>query len=105
MPVHPTQLYSSFNAFLLCLIVLAFHPMRSRDGQTLALLLTLYPITRFLLELIRTDEPMQFGTMMTISQLVSIGVVTVAVLIWVSGFRRPAGRCDDFERLAKPASS
>ncbi|MCG8584518.1 MAG: prolipoprotein diacylglyceryl transferase, partial [Pirellulales bacterium] len=53
--VHPTQVYSSINAALICLLMLAVYPYRMRDGQVIALMLTIYPITRFLLEIIRTD--------------------------------------------------
>ena len=56
LPVHPTQLYSSINAFLLCFFLLAFEPFKRHDGMVFALMLTIYPMARFLLEIIRTDE-------------------------------------------------
>ncbi|MFH1921289.1 MAG: prolipoprotein diacylglyceryl transferase family protein, partial [Planctomycetota bacterium] len=59
-PVHPTQVYSTVNAFLLCLFLLAYAPYSRRDGELWAMFLTLYPLTRFLLEMIRTDEPAVF---------------------------------------------
>ncbi len=90
-PVHPTQLYSSLNALLLCLFLIAYAPFRRRDGELFALLLTLYPITRFVLEIIRTDEAAVFGTGLSISQNVSLLVLAAAVGVWAYVLRRPKG--------------
>ena len=56
LPVHPTQLYSFIDSMLLCVFLLAYYPFRRRDGELTALTLTLHPISRFLLEIIRIDE-------------------------------------------------
>ena len=82
MPVVPSQLYSSCNAFFLFLVVWFAFPFRNRDGQIFALLFTLYPITRFMLEIIRADEGSQFGTSLTISQIVSLAILFGAGLMW-----------------------
>ena len=89
LPTRPVQIYSAINAAVLCLLLIAWHPYRRRDGELILVLLTLYPITRFLLELIRTDEPGRFGTALTISQWVSLGIVSIAVVLWVTLWRRP----------------
>ena len=81
-PVHPTQIYSSINAALICLLMLAIYPYRTRDGQVIALMLTIYPITRFLLEIIRTDESAVFGSGMSISQNVSVLLILGIVGLW-----------------------
>ena len=62
-----------------------YYPFRRHSGEVLALLLILYPLGRFLLEIIRTDEGGQFGTALTISQWVSIGTIVVgfSVLLYV----------------------
>jgi phosphatidylglycerol:prolipoprotein diacylglycerol transferase len=90
-PVHPTQIYSSINAALLCLLLWAFYPLRRRDGEVFALLLSLYPVTRFLLEIVRADEPGQLGTPLTISQIVSLALLGLAILLWGYLLRRPRG--------------
>ncbi|NUQ64082.1 MAG: prolipoprotein diacylglyceryl transferase [Pirellulales bacterium] len=90
-PVHPTQLYSALDSLLLCLFLIAYHPFRRRDGELFALLLTLYPITRFLLEIIRTDEASVFGTGLSISQNVSLIVLAAAVGVWIYVLRQPLG--------------
>jgi hypothetical protein len=89
-PVHPTQLYSSANAFVLCLFLLAYAPFRRRDGEILAWFLTLYPITRFLLETIRTDEPPTF-TGLTTAGNVSVIVLSCALALWIHVLRKPRG--------------
>jgi len=90
-PVHPTQLYSSINGALLCLLLLAYAPFRRRDGELIALMLTVYPITRYLIEDIRTDEAAVFGTGLSISQNVSIGVLIAAGVLWWWVLRQQPG--------------
>jgi phosphatidylglycerol:prolipoprotein diacylglycerol transferase len=90
-PVHPTQIYSAIDAGLLSWLLWSFFPFRTRDGQCIALLLTIHPITRFLLEVIRTDEPAVFGTGLSISQNISILLLACAAVLWWYLSRRPAG--------------
>jgi phosphatidylglycerol:prolipoprotein diacylglycerol transferase len=90
-PVHPTQIYSALNGLVLCLFLLAYAPFRQRDGEIWAMFLTLYPITRFLLEIIRTDEPGVFGTGLSISQVVSLILLVCAVAFWAHVWMKPPG--------------
>jgi phosphatidylglycerol---prolipoprotein diacylglyceryl transferase len=90
-PIHPAQLYSAIDAFLLCLFLLAWDPYRKREGELTALLLTLHPISRFLLEIIRVDESAVFGTTMSISQNISLGILAGAVVCWIVVLSRPKG--------------
>lgn len=87
-PVHPTQIYSSINAALLCLVLWFAYPFRKRPGDILLLLLSCYAVTRFLLEAIRTDEAGQLGTALTISQLVSIVALALCVGTWLVRLER-----------------
>ena len=87
-PVHPTQLYSSINGFLLFLLLLAFAHFRWRDGAVWAMLLTLYPITRIMLERIRTDEPPVWAGMTTAENVSLVLLVCVAIL-WIHILRSP----------------
>ncbi|OHB69450.1 MAG: hypothetical protein A2V70_02825 [Planctomycetes bacterium RBG_13_63_9] len=91
-PVHPTQIYSSINALLLCLLLLAYDPFRRRDGELIALLLSIYPVARFLLEMIRTDESPVFHTGMSISQNASLLLLVCAAALWFYILRQPAGK-------------
>jgi phosphatidylglycerol:prolipoprotein diacylglycerol transferase len=81
-PVHPTQVYSAIDAGLLGWLLWSFYPFRRRDGEVLALMLSIHPITRFLLEIIRTDEPAVFGTGMSISQNMSVTLLVCGVAMW-----------------------
>ncbi len=80
--VHPTQIYSAIDAGLLGWLLWAWFPFRTRDGQCIALMLTIHPVTRFLLEVIRTDEPAVFGTGLSISQNLSVGLLVFAAGLW-----------------------
>ncbi len=87
--IHPTQLYSAINALLLCLVLLAWEPFARRDGELFALLLTIYPVTRFLIEMVRDDEPTIWITGLTISQNVSLLLLCGAAGFWWYLSRRP----------------
>ncbi len=90
--VHPAQLYSAIHALLLCLFLLAYDPYCRRDGQLFATLLTIYPISRFLLEIIRTDEAAMWSTGLSISQNVSILLLAGIAILWVYVLSRPPRR-------------
>jgi phosphatidylglycerol:prolipoprotein diacylglycerol transferase len=87
--LHPTQLYSSLDGFLLYLLTAAYFPFRPRNGAVIALGALTYPISRFAIESLRADELGQFNTSLTISQWISILIFSVGVLfaLWLS--RRP----------------
>ena len=91
LPIHPTQLYSALDATLLALVLWMLYPFRRRDGEIFAVLITVYPISRFLLEMIRSDEPGQFGTSLTISQWISLGIFFAAAGFWYFVEARPQG--------------
>ena len=101
-PVHPTQLYSAIDAAILGCLLWTFFPLRRRDGEAIALLLTIHPITRFLLEIIRTDEPKKFGPGLTISQTVSLGLFACGVALWLYLSRQPRGLIWPISRSAEP---
>lgn len=71
LPVHPTQIYSAVTAGLIALLLNALYWRRKRDGQVILTLLLIEPVTRILLELIRTDNPIE-SSGLTISQEIGI---------------------------------
>ena len=88
--LHPTQIYSSINAFLLAWLLAAYFPRRRHTGEVFALGCVLYPITRFIIEFLRADEMGQFRTGLTISQLTSLGVATAgAIMLFVLSLQEP----------------
>lgn len=88
--VHPTQLYSALDGLLIFFFLWCYFPLRRRDGEVAAWLLTIAPATRFLMEFVRTDEPaMLWG--LTLSQLIGLGLLLGGVVLWVVVLRRPKG--------------
>lgn len=96
---HPTQVYSAINAALLALVLWYFWTVREFEGQVFGLMLILYPIGRFVMELIRQDEAGQFGTELTISQWVSIGMLILGVAIFMGA--RMLGKRSSQSRLSQ----
>jgi phosphatidylglycerol:prolipoprotein diacylglycerol transferase len=90
LAVHPTQLYSSFNAFVLAgILLLTWLKLgRSKPGVVMSLLLVLYGINRFFLETIRDDNPFEDAWWAiykggTVSQNISIYMVIAGVVLLV----------------------
>ncbi len=105
LPVHPTQLYTSAGAAVLCLI-LYFFWRRSQNagssktagkiftqpGSTFALMFVLYGLARFLIEFLRDDNPFEFDSL-TISQIIGITMVIFgAVLMLILQIMKPKTR-------------
>ncbi len=90
--LQPTQIYSAVNAVVLMCFFLTYSQFRRRDGEVFALWISIYPVTRFLLEIIRTDEAAMFGTGLSISQIVSAILLVSVVAIWIIVLRQPRGK-------------
>jgi phosphatidylglycerol---prolipoprotein diacylglyceryl transferase len=89
VPVHPAQLYATIDAALLALILWLYFPFRRREGEVFAIMLIVHPVSRFFLEMIRVDEPGQFGTALSISQWISIAIFIAGVVLLVFLESRP----------------
>lgn len=89
LPVHPTQIYSVIDGLVLCLVLLIFSRFTRRDGAVFALLMSTYPVTRFYIESLRSDEAPIFGTGLSISQNVSLVLLVCAVALWIYILRQP----------------
>ena len=94
--VHPSQLYSSVNAFILSGVLYLFWRKFGvrRSGCTLGTMLILYGVTRFLLEIIRDDNPFEVAWWAiyrggTISQNIGIYMVVIGVILFVTFWLRP----------------
>jgi phosphatidylglycerol:prolipoprotein diacylglycerol transferase len=87
LPVHPAQLYAAIDAAILAALAVCATPLFRRAGAVFALVLTLHPVSRLLLEAIRVDEPPALGTPFSISQLVSLVLLVLAggLWWWISG--------------------
>ena len=99
LPVHPTELYSSANGAVLCLVLYLFwrkvrkagnsknrKKLFAEPGCTFALMFILYGIVRFLIEFVRDDNPFEYGRWAiykggTISQNVSVYMVIFGLVL------------------------
>jgi len=78
VPVHPTQIYESILALSISWVLTAYFWRRKRDGMVIAMVFVLYPIGRFLLEMLRADNPQDtFG--FTVSQGISLAAIPLAL--------------------------
>jgi phosphatidylglycerol:prolipoprotein diacylglycerol transferase len=94
LPVHPTQLYNA-GAGLVILVTLSLHfSRRRRDGEIMALLMILYPLTRWVVETLRGDARWTFAGM-TLSQLISVALFLMGLALMIRSSRQPAGRYGD----------
>jgi len=98
LPIHPTQLYSSANAFLLCLVLWAFWRKfgRRRPGIVTALMFIFYGMSRFLLEFIRDDNPFEYAWWIlckgyTVSQNIGIYMAAFGIVLLII-FARTKGQ-------------
>src|SRR5262249_34994640 len=53
--LHPTQLYETISMLLVLLLLYAFEPFKTRDGQVMVLMMITYAVHRYLNELLRAD--------------------------------------------------
>jgi len=90
LATHPTQIYSAVDAFLLSLFLWFYWYLRRGVGEVFGWMLMLHGISRFLLEIIRQDELGVWGTPLTISQWISLGLLLVGI-VWVGVIRSQAG--------------
>ncbi len=80
LPVHPAQVYSTITATLLALLLSALYWRRTRDGQVICALLILEPMSRWLIEVIRDDNPHDALFGFTISQQLAVGMTLFGAL-------------------------
>jgi len=101
-PVKPAQALDMVNALLLAAILTGFHRLRSREGQVFALMLMLYPVTRFILEAIRDDNPHNLRQgVLTHNQYTAMAVLAVGVIMMTALQKLPPSAGPTWsERLA-----
>ena len=103
LPLHPTQLYSTIDGLILMALLLAYYPLRRRDGEVMGLLMVTYPITRFFVEQLRNDEGV-FLLGMTVSQVISVAIFAGGLLYWAWLLRLPRVRyADTAEPIIRPS--
>jgi phosphatidylglycerol:prolipoprotein diacylglycerol transferase len=82
MAVRSAQLVSSINGLWICITLLLISRFgRLRTGTLAAIGFIVYALVRFVEEIIRSDEPGQFGTDLTIAQWVSLAIIPAALAV------------------------
>lgn len=79
LPVRAAQVISSLTAISLFVVLLVISPLIKRTGVLMFVGFAGYAIVRFVLEIVRVDEGGQFGTNLSISQWVSLVVLTLSI--------------------------
>lgn len=94
LPVHPTQLYTSISALLLCLVLYGIwrrsqkaeregaYRFLTKPGSVFALMFVFYGVMRFIIEMLRDDNPFEIDHL-TVSQLLGIGLVIFGCALMV----------------------
>jgi phosphatidylglycerol:prolipoprotein diacylglycerol transferase len=101
-PVHPTELYSAFNAFFIAAVCLAFLSLNPPAGRVFALMLILKGTSRYIMEMIRVEPPV-WGPL-SFSMVVSLGLIAAGILMWLTVPRLTnRGRTPGFSVVPKPA--
>ena len=88
LPVHPTELYSSFTAFLLAALLIAYLALPHIDGRVFALMLMLEGPARYILEMLRVEPAVLtirwhdqiYG--LSISMILALGIFVVGIVMW-----------------------
>jgi phosphatidylglycerol---prolipoprotein diacylglyceryl transferase len=80
LPVHPTQIYATITLLLLALLLNALYWRRTRDGQVICMLLLVEPWTRWVLEILRADNPIDTLGQFTISQFLAICISAIGLV-------------------------
>jgi len=95
LPVLPTQLYSSFTAFLLSALLIAYLGLPHVDGRGFALMMMLEGPARFMLELLRVEPAVYvhhfsaWDLSMSLSMVMGIALFIAGALMWTGvGLRR-----------------
>lgn len=85
LAVYPAQLISSFSGLAMCLLLCALSSLQLKDGLLMMAGFAFYALLRFGLEIVRVDESGQFGTGLSISQIVSLVVLTLSFsgALWI----------------------
>lgn len=88
--LHPTQLYSSFNLFLLFAFMVFFRRYKKFHGHIFWLYVVLYSVNRFLLEFLRGDDRGHF-IFASLSTSQTVGMIMFVVGIFMLNYlKRPA---------------
>jgi phosphatidylglycerol:prolipoprotein diacylglycerol transferase len=79
-PVHPAELYSTLTALLIMAVLLCYFELPHAGGRVFALMLMLEGPTRYLLEMLRVEDPV-LGKM-SLSMVIGLILFVIGVVLW-----------------------
>ncbi len=93
VPLHPTQLYSSFFIFSLMALLMIISRHKKFDGQVILLYLIIYPIGRIIIESFRGDISRGYVIQgwVTNAQFVSVLIIGAALFFYFRLSKRAKG--------------
>jgi phosphatidylglycerol:prolipoprotein diacylglycerol transferase len=80
--LHPTQLYESFGALLICFFLLWLHKRRRFSGQVVLFYAVLYAVMRFTIEIFRDDPRGDIFGLTTLTGLSTSQMLSIIIGIW-----------------------
>lgn len=97
LPVLPSQLFETIGCLAIFALLLWLDRRGTREGahrmpgRVFSLYLATYAILRFIIETTRADERLHpFGGILTISQCISVGLLLLALAIFLPTLRKPS---------------
>ncbi|ROR30734.1 phosphatidylglycerol:prolipoprotein diacylglycerol transferase [Mobilisporobacter senegalensis] len=88
--VHPTFLYESLWNLIVLILILLYTKKKKFDGELILLYFAGYGLGRFWIEGLRTDQLLLWGTNLAVSQILSIILAVVSVIIIIVKRKRAA---------------
>lgn len=107
LPVHPAELYSTFTAWLIAALLVAYFTLPHAPGRVFAMMLVLESISRFLLEMIRAEPVFTpfgkhlFGNM-SYSMVLSIPLLLLGIGLWIAFGRVARGDAAEIDSVSAP---
>ena len=87
LQVHPTFFYESFLNFIFMIALLVYRPKKKFDGEIVLLYFLGYGVIRFVVESMRTDQMMFFGTGLPLNQITAVLFSVVSLALLIMGYR------------------
>jgi phosphatidylglycerol:prolipoprotein diacylglycerol transferase len=88
-PIHPTQLYSSLAALIICIVLLTVDRLKLKDGFLFGLMLVLYSTERFFIEGLRFSDPggifLHAPFSVTYNQLIAVALFALGFFFMFRG--------------------
>jgi phosphatidylglycerol:prolipoprotein diacylglycerol transferase len=104
LPVYPAELFSTLTAWLIAAWLLAYFTLPHAPGRVFALMMIAEGISRYLLEMVRAEPPVNlhlFGPM-SLSMVLAIPIALTGIVLWFA-FGAYARKEDSLPAIWAPA--